>query len=442
MKKILKRKSSIITILSLAIPVMFESIFQTLLGTTDVFFAGLIGDDAIAGTGITNMVMNIFITFYIAIGVGTTAIVARKFGEKNEEEVSKTIGQAFYLSIIIGLVIGLFTLIFTHPILNFAGASGSVLNYARPYYLFVAVPSVFLSLQLILSSCLRAIKNTKTPMYAIGFANLLNILLNILFLKLGFGMIGLGLATTLSRALSAFILIWQLKKTVAPHLLKKKNAKLDPPIIKSMLKIGAPAGVEKMIMRIGQLIYLSMILSIGLSSFVAHNIAGTIENFSYIPSMGFGIATATLVGISLGEKNRAKAKHYTLLSNVLSAICMSAIGLIFYWFAPQLAGLFTHTPDIQNLVITVLKLIAWFQIFSSITQVLTSALQGAGDTKFPMYTTFLGIWGIRIGIGYLLAYTLGLGLIGVWIAYAIDLVTRSILLSIRFIKGKWYKVKI
>lgn len=435
-------KKETIYILSLAFPIIIENILQTLLGTTDTYFAGQLTDTAIAGISITNMVMNIFIAFFTAVSIGTTAVVSRNYGKGDYDKTTQAIIQSIIVGTVLGFIVGAICLIFCKPILFLAGADSSIMEYAVPYYLVVAVPSLFLCLQQILSSCLRAIKDTKTPMYATGFANLLNIALDVLFMQLKFGILGLALATTISRTVGMFILLYKLQHHDYKIKFNKSDFKIDINIIKSLLSIGIPAGTEKLIMRIGQLIYNGMILSIGVTAYVAHNIAGTIESYAYIPAMGFGIAIASVVGISLGQQESEKAVHDTWIGYILSALCMISIGVIFYFFAFPLAALFTSTREVQLQVAAVLRIIALFQPFSALVQIMTSALQGAGDTKFPMYSTFIGIWGIRLSIGYILAIPLNLGLKGVWYAYALDLTVRGIILLIRFRKGKWKDIQI
>lgn len=433
-------KRSMENIFSLAIPIIVENILQTLLGTTDTYFAGKLADNAIAGIGITNLIMNIFISFFTAISVGTTAIVARNYGRKDFQNVNRSIIHSLVLGSGLGLMVGGICALFRVPILRLSGADTAIIEFAMPYYLVVAVPCIILCLQLILSSCLRAIKDTKTPMYVTGASNILNILLNILFIKMGLGILGLGLATTLSRGISAAILFLRLQSHDGNVKLSVCN--LTKKELSSILEIGVPAGIEKLIMRIGQLVYNSMIISIGTAAYVAHNIAGNIESYSYIPAMGFGLAVCTMVGISLGENNIPQAKKQTTVAYCISTGFMILIGLIFFIFAPQLAAFFTDTKEIQNLVISVLRIIALFQPFTALVQIMTNALQGAGDTKFPMYSTFIGIWGIRIGIGYLLAINFKLGLVGVWCAYALDVTVRGLLLLGRFHKGSWQKINL
>lgn len=433
-------KKSIENIFLLAIPIIVENILQTLLGTTDTYFAGKLADSAIAGIGVTNLIINIFISFFTAISVGTTAIVSRNYGRKEFQNVNRSIIHSLVLGSGLGLIVGSICMIFHEPILRLSGADNEIIEYALPYYFVVAVPCAILCLQLILSSCLRSIKDTKTPMYVTGASNILNIFLNIVFINMGLGILGLGLATTLSRGVSAVILYLRLQSHDGNVKLSVCN--LTKKEFSSILEVGVPAGIEKLIMRIGQLVYNSMIISIGTAAYVAHNIAGNIESYSYIPAMGFGLAVCTMVGISLGENNILQAKKQTTVAYCMSTGFMILIGLIFFIFAPQLAAFFTDTKEIQNSVISVLRIIALFQPFTALVQIMTNALQGAGDTKFPMYSTFIGIWGIRIGIGYLLAIYFKLGLVGVWSAYALDVTVRGLLLLGRFHKGKWQKINL
>lgn len=442
MEYLFKNKNNIIAITTLAIPVIIENILQTLLGTVDTYFAGQINDNAIAAIGVTNLIMNVFIVFFTAISIGTSAVVARNFGKGEMDKVKEATTQSIFLGIIIGLVVGVINILFYDHILKICGATNEILDFTIPYYLVVAVPIIFLCLSLILSSCLRSTKDTKTPMIATAFANVLNIILNMLFIKMNRGIIGLALATTISRCMNVVILLIKLRMCNINIKINKEVIKGGNDTLKAIIKIGAPAGMEKLIMRLGQLVYNSMIISIGVSAYVAHNIAGNIESYTYIPALGFGVATATLVGISLGEGDSEKSKEIVYLADIITTVCMIVIGILLFIFAPQIVKIFTSTVEVQIMVVNVLRLIALFQCFIAITQIFTSALQGAGDTKFPMYATLVGIWGVRIGIGYFLGIIMNFGLFGVWIAYAIDITVRAFLLVIRFNHGKWESIAI
>ncbi len=444
----MKEDNRIKAIMVLAVPAMIENILQVFIGVVDTFFIGKIGTEAIAGVGATNLIMNIYIAFFLALGVGTTAIVSRNIGANDFEKSNHTVKQSLIMAVSIGLGFGIINLIFSKNILLLLGAEERVVQYALPYFLSVAVPSVFLCVMMVLSSALRGAGDTKTPMKIAIISNIINAILDYilifgLFNFTGLGILGAGLATTLSRVVGAILLLRKMNgKYTKIHISLFSKWKVDKNILKSIVRISLPAAAERLIMRSGQLIYGGMIIKIGTEAYAAHNIAGTIETFSYLPGMGFGIAAATLVGQSLGANKSDEAQRYGWMSYYIATGFMIVVGAVFYVFAPFLARLFTQDPTVIDLVVKVLRIIALFQPFLCVTLVLTAALQGAGDTKFPMYSTFIGIWGIRILGVYILGMKLGLGLTGVWLAYAADITIRGVILILRFIRGNWKKVNV
>ncbi|MCQ1529967.1 MATE family efflux transporter [Lutispora saccharofermentans] len=442
-------KKSCITIMALAFPAMIENILQVFIGVADTYFVGKIGTEAIAGVGVTNLIMNIYIVFFLALGVGTAAIVSRNIGAGNIENANNAVKQSFIMAFAIGIVFGIINLIFSRNILLFLGAEESVLEYALPYFFSVAVPSVFLCLMMVLSSALRGSGDTKTPMQISIVMNITNIVLDYIlifgiFNFNGLGILGAGIATTISRIIGFMLLMKKINSNnnVKIHMNLMDKWCIDKDILKSIAEIGLPAAFEKLFMRFGQLIYGGMIVKIGTEAYAAHNIAGTIETFSYLPGMGFGVAAATLVGQKLGANRKDMAQKLGFMSYLLSAGFMMIVGAVFYLFALPLAKIFSTDQEVIDMVVKVLRIIALVQPFVCSTLVITSALQGAGDTKFPMCSTLIGIWGFRVLGVYILGLKLKMGLVGVWLAISVDLIIRGIILMIRFMNGKWKDKKI
>lgn len=429
-------------ILILALPIILENLLQALLGTVDTWFAGRLDDNTIAAIGATTLIVNLFIAFYTAISVGTSAIISRYIGEKNQDKAGLAAGQSVLLSIFLGILIGVIAFIFRDQILTLSGAENAVLEAAKPYYNIVAIPSVFVCLTLVLSACLRASKDTVTPMIVSGFSNILNIILDAFFLRCGMGIAGLAFATTLSRFVTTLILFLRLFHKTEGISLTWQSFKPNRDLLLRITRISIPAGMERLLMRAGQLIYNGIIFSISTNAYVAHSVAGTIEYYSYIPAFGFSAAASTLVGISLGEKDIKKAKHITWRTWICASLTMLPLGFVFFFASPMLASQFTETLDIQTQVVQVLRLIAFFQPVIAFSNIFAGALQGAGDTKFPMYATFFGTWVIHIGLGYLLGVHFNLGLFGIWIGYALNNAVRGLLLYIRFRSDVWTKIKL
>lgn len=212
-------KQHIAIIFSLALPAILENVLQVFIGIVDTYFVGKLGTEAIAAVGVTNLVMNIYIAFFTAIGVGTTAIVSRSAGAGDEDTLVKTIKQSILLSLIIGLSSSFINLVFSKNILKVLGIEAKVMNYSLPYFMAVAVPSVILSLMMVISSALRGTGDTKTPMKAVTISNIVNAVLDYvlifgLFEFKGLGILGAGLATTISRTLGVIILLKKTKEKI------------------------------------------------------------------------------------------------------------------------------------------------------------------------------------------------------------------------------------
>lgn len=437
-----KTDSVLRNLLVLAFPIIIENLLQSLLATTDIWFAGKISDAAISAISLTSVVMNIFISFFTAVSVGASVIVSRNFGKKDLEAGRSSIVQAILIAFWTGVSAGLICLLFQKPILITAGAKSSLTETALPYFLAVSVPSLFLALQLTLSACLRSLKDSKTPMIVTALSNVLNILLNGLAMQMGLGLGGLGAATSVSRLFGVILLFRFLSRHDEASGLKISDFHFNYSKAKSILVIGGPAGAEKLIMRTGQMVYNGMIISIGMNAYTAHNIAGTIESYAYIPALGIGLAVTTLVSVSLGEGKIDQAMKVVKTGYILSALIMSLIGIGFFIFAKPLCFQFTETAAVAELSAKVIRLIAFFQPFSALVQIMSSALQGCGDTAFPMFSTLVGIWGIRTGLGYVFGVLFHMGLIGVWCAYALDLVLRGIVLLWRYRSERWRSIQI
>lgn len=441
-KKIIKN------IILLAYPLMMENILQVTMGLVDNYFISKLGTESIAGVGITNQIMNMYMSFFFAVGVATTALVSRYLGTKENEQASKYAQQAFLLSLILGLAIGVINLVFYKQILMSLGLNLNLINVASPYFLVVAGPSLLLSMSIMISSSLRGAKDTKSTMKIAMVSNLVNIILDpILIFGIfsipGMGLIGAGVATSFSRMIGVILLIRKAGSGNSKMTINFKKAfEFDKTIMKNIIKIGIPVAIERLFMRIGQLIYFSYIVNIGTKVYAAFVISGSLDSITFLPSIAIGSASAALIGSSLGARQKEEAYRYGMGALFIGAIFMSGIGLINFIFAPQIADLFTKDMVVKQNIVFILRIIILSKPFSAVTLVITPALQGAGDTKFPMIYTLVGIWVFRVLGCYLFVFRLGYGINAVIFTLFIDVFFRSILLILRFKKRKWQKIEV
>lgn len=420
------------SIFKLAIPSIIENILQIMLSSVDTYFVSTIGSVAISAVGINTLISNLYLTFFIAVGAGVAILTARADGEENIEKVNHAIQNGLLLTMVLIVISLIFNLLFKNQLISFLAKEEPLITQTILYFNVVILPIGFLCLMTVLSTVIKSLNDTKTPMYTVLLINIVNVILDFILIRvLDFGLLGAGIATSIARLLGCMILWFTLNKKTA--FIKTFEFKFKKGI-RDMIAYAIPLGGEKLAMRIGQLFYGSLIVTIGIKHYTGHNIAGTIEAYSYLPGMGFGIAAFAMIGHSIGSESFKDVRKIGLQSFKYSTIFMMIIGAFFFIFAPHLASLFTQDQEIIKLVTIVLRLIACFQPFLCSTQVIASALQSLGDVKFPFYLTIIGIYLIRLLGTYILGIQFGLGLIGVWISYTIDITIRGTILFIRYLK--------
>ncbi|MGM0215319.1 hypothetical protein IGI42_002913 [Enterococcus sp. AZ109] len=424
-------------LLNLAIPSTIENLLQTLVGFVDILLVSKIGLLAVTAVGVANSVLNVYLAIFIALGVGSSSLIAQHIGAKDSAKATLIARQSTVLAILIGGLFGLATLLFGRPILQLMGASAQVMDYSQTFFFVVGGTSVFLSVMTILGSTLRATGDTKSPMKISVVVNLLNVGLDfILIFGLGpipaLGILGTAIGTSVSRLLGCFLLFNKIKQSPVAFTLKEVVAASN---FRPLIDLSIPAALERLVMRVGQVLYFGLIVAIGAKTFAAHSIAGNIESFVYMPAYGLATAASTLVGVSIGAQNYPQAKRVANLAVKYGVITLTTLGLILFVGSPYFARLFTQDATAISQIVTALRIDAFNQPGLAISLIMTGALQGMGDTKSPLYSTAVGMWGLRIIGVIVLGQYFGLGIAGVWLSIGIDLYVRSLYLSYKFRKN-------
>jgi putative MATE family efflux protein len=295
---------------------------------------------------------------------------------------------------------------------------------------------------------LRGAGDTVTPMLITGFINIINIVVAYAFIFGNFGVprlgpLGCAVAMTVSRTVGAALILYVLfKRTKILPLSWRGGWGFHRDVIARILNIGLPGAAEQVVFQAGFLVFAAMAVSLGTANYAAQQVAFTISGFSIMPAFAFGVAATTLVGQNLGAKNptRAEQSAYQALKN--GTLWMIVMGIAFIIWREPLVRIFTTDPDVWLPAEMCLTFIALGQPFLSVSMIVASALRGAGDTRATLAVTFAGIWLMRVGCGYLLGITLGLGLFGMWIAWFGDFVVRAALVSLRFRTGRWKTLRV
>jgi putative MATE family efflux protein len=351
------------------------------------------------------------------------------------------------LNVAIGIVITLSSLLFYQKLFSIYDLTPKVTQYAFDYFTLIAwgIPFMFVSFSL--AASLRGVGDTKTPMYVVGFSNIVNIILNYVLIT-GYGPFpelgikGAAIATSFSRLVAAGIYIYILLFKRKHLKIKRSLFTLRKDILSALWRLSLPGAVEQFFMQGSFLVAGIIISQLTTLEEASFRIMISIESISFMPAVGMSIATATLVGKALGEKNITKSLHTGYIATSMGLIWGIFIGSIFILFPRELLSLYTEDLSLINLSIATAIAAGVNQPFLNPMIVLTGALRGAGDTKTVMKIVTLRLWVFFIPLTYLFILPLGQGVKGLWFAETLSFVIALPLVFYRFKSKEWSKIQI
>lgn len=432
----------------LAWPSLVENLLQTMLGFVDLVFVGQLGPDAIAGVGLGNQLMFLLQVSFMGLSVGNQALVARAIGAGDKADAERIAKQSLVLSVLLSVVIGAVGIVYSDSIIAVMGATADVTAIGGAFLRVVSAFSIVMGIMLVGGGTLRGSGDTRTPMLITAFINVINIALDyfLIFGNAGFprlGPVGSAVATTAARAVGAGLILYVLFRRGSVLKLPTRGGwGIDRQAIGRVLHIGWPAAAEQVVFQLGFLTFSAIAILLGTDDLAAQQIAFNVSNFSILPAFAFGVAALTLVGQNLGARDpeRAEASAYQALKSGMVWMCLMGVG--FYVFRHFFVGLYTDDPTVMQLGEMCLIFIAAAQPLQAISVILASALRGAGDTRATLVFTFIGIWIVRVGFGYLMGIVFGLGLFGVWLGWIADFLTRAALIYWRFKSSRWKSLRV
>lgn len=435
-------------IIKLSWPVVAEQSMATLTNIIDLMMVGRLGAAAIAAVGLSIQPLLLAQALGAAVSIGTTALVARFTGAREAKKGGETLQQSLLASFLFSVIILSVYYLFAGELMTFLGAEPAVVLLGSSYLRLLIPGLLFMFISFIISAALRGAGDTRTPMKVNLAVNLLNVFANYTLIFGNFGAPALGLdgaaiATSLARFVGALTLLFYVFSPKSMVRLRWKGFfRADLTMIKRILKIGIPATLEQLVMRIAQILFIRVVAGLGTVAYAAHQLALNAESISYMPGFGIAVATTTLVGQNLGAKQPEQAEQSTYQSWKLGMMIMGLMALVFLLFPRFLLSLYTDQQEIIKLGAVNLRIIAFAQLQMATQFIFAGALRGAGDTRSVFYSTALSSWLGRLGMAYLFVYFLEWGLAGAWLAMVIDWTIRGSFVFFRFKQGGWKKLKI
>lgn len=429
-------------------PVLAEMMLIALVSMVDLIQVGRLGPWAITSVGLSNQMLFVAMSIFISLNVGATALVARFTGANRPDEATEAARQALLMATAIGAVLGTIGWLWGREMLLAMGAQPDVIGPGSAYLRIVSLSLFFQGPEISLSASLRGAGDTRTPMKANTVANLFNVFGNWVLINghLGFPrleVVGAAIPTLIARAIACSIVMWTVFGGGAAITLSRRDSfRPNPSVIRRILNVGLPAAGEQLVMRSGQMAYARIVSSLGTTVYAAHQVALNVEGLLFNPGQAFQTAATTLVGQNLGAEDPWTAERAAWqASNIAIAFSIIlALGLVF--LGRFVVFLYTDDPTVIDLSADCLRIIAVAQPFMMVAFVLVGGLRAAGDTRWAMYITLAGIWGVRILLAYALAIRAGAGLRGAWIAMAVDMIVRCVLVCMRFKAGHWKRMRV
>ncbi|GAB4213199.1 MAG: MATE family efflux transporter [Roseiflexaceae bacterium] len=438
-------------VFTLAFPAVGEQVLNTFVGLADTFLVGhlslqaaaQLGYDsasALAGVGLAGQIVWLFTVFFQAVSVGSTALIARAKGANDIPTANQALRQSLIIGLIMGLGSTLIALLLAPQLLGMLGAGADVLPQGVTFLRIAALTFGPAALLFIGTAALRGVGDTRTPLVVMLGVNAINILVSWLLINGNWGFPVLGVAgaaigAALARGAGGLVLvalllrgrgILRLKLDLRPHW----------ETLRRIIRIGAPSGVEQLVFQGALLIFVRFVTGLGTVAYAAHNVVLNIESLSFLPGMGYAIAASALVGQGLGARRPELAEADAYESLWQGGIMMTLLGVVMMLFPHQLIGLFAADPAVADAGATAMRIAGAFQPLLAINFVMSGALRGAGDTRWPLYIKIISTWGVRLPLTLLLMGW-AWGLTGIWVAMGTDFAVQAALAFWRFRQGHW-----
>lgn len=445
------------SVLFLAWPAIIEQIMLTLVQYVDTAMVGSLGSGATAAVGITSSTTWLFNGFFNAAAIGFSVQVAQHLGAGRQEDARRVTWQALRFVCIFGIMMGAIAFVLSFFLPTMLGADPAIRGDASLYFRIIACAMPFTLGSNMFSAIIRCSGDTRTPMILNVMINVLNVILNTLFIYsprtvslfgreffvwgAGWGVGGAAFASGLSTALVAcmFLLVIFRKKSPIQINLKTRY-RFERHCLLTAWKLGLPAALERSTLSIAQIVITALITGIGTVAVATNHLAVTAESISYLPASGVAVAGTTLVGQAIGAGRKDLAQRFARTVSWMGVVIMTFGGAVLYLFAPQLIQIFSSDPEVIDLGSRVLRIVAFAEPLFGASIVASGSLRGAGDSKGPFLINLATMWGVRITLALLLVGHLGL--IGVWLAMAAELCARGLIFMIRLYRGKWLHIEL
>lgn len=426
----------------LILPLIMEQFLAILVGMLDTVMISGVGEAAVSGVSLVDNINILVINIFAALATGGAVVAGHALGQKNRDQAGRSAWQ-MVLFLLYTSAITTIVLVGGHTVILravFGQVEEAVMDSAATYLIITGLSICPLALYNGCAALFRAMGDSRTTMYISLLMNLINLVGNaILIFLCHMGVAGAAIATLVARTVAA-VLIFKLMLDEKREVNFKGRLTLcmDFSLVKRILYIGVPNGLENSLFQLGKILLLSLVSTFGTSAIAANAVCGTITNFNILPGMAIGMALLSVSSVCIGAGEIGQVRYYTRKMMRLTWIAMSSVSLIMIVGAPLFLKIYHLMPETTTLALQVIRfhavmcMISWVPSFS-----LPNTLRAAGDVVWTMIIAIVSMWTFRIITAYIFSYVFHLGLIGIWIAMTIDWTFRAVCYTLRYRGSKW-----
>jgi putative efflux protein, MATE family len=432
----------------MAWPSILEGALMALVGFIDLWMVSVLGDDVIAGVGLTSQPKLFCIAVFTALAPAVSAIVARRKGEEDRDSAIRVVKIALVAGSVIMIVISVLSVTFSNQLMLFAGSEPATHGHAVEYFNIIMGGMLFNVLTMIINAAQRGVGNTKISLTTNLTSNIVNIIFNYILIngKLGFpvlGVRGAAIATVMGSAV-AFVMALLSVMHVDGYIYLRRRVKniFEKRSVKALCSMGSSAFVEQIALRGGFLIYAIIVANLGKTAFAAHNIGIQFMAVSFAFGDGIAAAAIALVGFSLGQRRSDIARVYGAFCQRIGLMFSISLSLIFTVFGRALFSLFSDTDQVLKDGETIMAFLSVILIVQIIQLIYIGCLRGSGDVKYTALVSLVGIGVIRPVLAFVLCSVLNYGVVGAWAGLIVDQLVRAVMVAVRFHRGRWTKIDI
>ncbi|MGN0182997.1 MAG: MATE family efflux transporter [Candidatus Ornithomonoglobus sp.] len=385
-------------ILMFALPLAASSILQQLFNSADMAIVGrFAGSRALAAVGSNGPIVNLLINIFVGISVGANVVISRLIGEGRTQRISAAVHTAIVVAVISGLFVTGVGLAVTRPVLQLISTPEDIIDLASTYLRIYFLGMPFLMLYNFSAAVLRSRGDTKRPLICLTFSGIVNVILNLFFvIALGMGVAGVAIATVISQFISASLLVFFLTREEEPLRLRISRLRIDFSILKDILRIGVPAGLQTMVFSLSNVCIQSSVNSLGSTVVAASSASINLEVYAYYMLCAFDQTAVTFTGQNYGAGNIKRCSSVTRSCMLLGFICTGAVCAACIIFGGSILKLYTTDAEVISLAFYRLRIIMVFEVVNMSLEIFSGSMRGLGYSLIPALISIAGICGIRI----------------------------------------------